>query len=110
MKYSYPGNIRELENLIERAVALAREDLITTAELPPGLSRSTDSDILDPTNLNDPYGEKVAAFEKTLLRNALEMKSGNQSKAAALLGMTERHLRSRMQILGMINPEKKNRS
>ena len=108
MKYDFPGNIRELENLIERAVALAREDLITTSELPEGISKRTENTALDPKDLSTSYGEKVAAFEKTMLLHALELESGNQSRAAALLGMSERHLRSRMQILGMINRERKN--
>jgi len=106
MKYHFPGNIRELENLVERAVALARDEMITTAELPADLHRNTENAILDPTDLSTPYSEKVTAFELAMLRNALEIESGNQSKAAALLGMSERHLRSRMQILGMVNKER----
>lgn len=107
MKHTFPGNIRELENLVERAVALARDEMITTAELPADLSRNTDNALLDPSDLSIPYGDKVAAFERAMLRNALDIESGNQSRAATLLGMSERHLRSRMQILGMVNNERK---
>lgn len=108
MKYDFPGNIRELENLVERAVALARDETITTREFPPGFASRTENTVLDPKDLSTPYGEKVAAFEKAMLGHALELESGNQSRAAALLGMSERHLRSRMQILGMANKERKN--
>jgi two-component system NtrC family response regulator len=108
MKYDFPGNIRELENLVERAVALSRDDTITTTELPPDFAARTENSVLDPKDLRMPYGEKVAAYEKAMLGHALELESGNQSRAAALLGMSERHLRSRMQILGMTNKERKN--
>ena len=63
--------------------------------------------LLDPRDLKQSYQEKVAAFEKAMLLHALESESGNQSKAAGLLGMTERHFRSRMQILGIVNTERK---
>lgn len=107
IKHDFPGNIRELENLVERAVALAREEMITTSELPSRLSAGSEDMLLDPRDLKQSYQEKVAAFEKAMLLHALESESGNQSKAAGLLGMTERHFRSRMQILGIVNTERK---
>jgi DNA-binding NtrC family response regulator len=106
MKYHFPGNVRELENLIERAVVMAREEVITTHDLPPGLSLTSEQSILDPYNFADDYLVKVAAFEKAMIVQALEMKKGNQSQAARLMGISERHLRSRMQKLNIINPRK----
>ncbi len=106
MRYHFPGNVRELENIIERAVVMARDEIITTADLPPGLSTTTERDILDPYNFSDPYPEKVAAFERTMIEKALELKQGNQTQAAKLLGISERHLRSRMQKLNIINTKK----
>ena len=106
MKYNFPGNIRELENIIERAVVLAREELIITSDLPAGLSIKTEKQLLDSQDFNNSYGTKVSAFETEMINNALELKSGNQSKAAELLGMSERHLRSRMQKLGIINTKR----
>jgi two-component system NtrC family response regulator len=106
MRYHFPGNIRELENLIERAVVLARDDIITTSDLPPGLSTTTEQGILDPHTFSDSYPEKVAAFEKAMIEEALGLKNGNQSQAAKLLGISERHLRSRMQKLDIVNTKK----
>ncbi len=106
MRYHFPGNIRELENIIERAVVMARDDIITTADLPAGLAISTEKNILDPFNFSASYPEKVAAFERTMIERALDAKQGNQSRAAELLGISERHLRSRMQKLEIINTQR----
>ncbi len=103
MRYNFPGNVRELENIIERAVVMTREAMITTTDLPPGLSTSTERAILDPFDLTDSYTDKVAAFEIIMIDKALELKKGNQSQAAKMLGISERHLRSRMQKLNIIN-------
>jgi DNA-binding NtrC family response regulator len=107
LQYYYPGNIRELENIIERAVIMTREELITVRDLPLD-STDVHSDLLllDPSRIEKNYREKVAAFESAMIREALSMKSGNQSQAAKLLGISERHLRSRMQKLNIINTEK----
>jgi len=106
MRYHFPGNIRELENIIERAVVLSREEMITTADLPTGLGISSERLILDPLNFADSYSEKVSAFERAMIEQALEQKKGNQSQAAKLLGISERHLRSRMQKLEMTNTKR----
>jgi two-component system NtrC family response regulator len=103
MRYSFPGNVRELENIIERAVVMARDTIISTADLPSGLSSKMEHAILDPFDLTDGYTPKVIAFESAMINEALEIKKGNQSQAANLLGISERHLRSRMQKLNIIN-------
>ncbi len=107
MRYHYPGNVRELANIIERAVVMTRDEIITTADLPPGLSTVQEESILDPHNFTHPYAEKVAAFERAMIEQALEIKNGNQSQAAKLLGISERHLRSRMQKLNIVNNKKR---
>jgi two-component system NtrC family response regulator len=106
MKYRYPGNIRELENIVERAVVMAREKLITTSDLPAGLQTPSGNHMLDPHNFSHSYLDKVQSFETEMINYALEQESGNQSKAANLLGITERHLRSRMQKLGIVNTKR----
>jgi len=106
VRYHFPGNIRELENIIERAVVMSRDDLIRKNDLPGGLSVKHESSILDPLNFSHTYAEKVAAFETMMIQEALELKDGNQSQAAKMVGISERHLRSRMQKLEIINPNK----
>lgn len=100
LKYAYPGNIRELENIIEQAVVLTREELITTRDLPltvQGLqSERSKYDFSTGT-----FEERVAVFEKRLIEDALLECNGVQTRAAELLGMTERHLRYKLKKYGM---------
>jgi DNA-binding NtrC family response regulator len=104
MQYHFPGNVRELENIIERAVIMTREQLITAGDLPlDSADFQFDTILLDPLRIEKNYTEKVAAFESVMIREALSLKDGNQSQAAKLLGLSERHLRSRMQKLNIIN-------
>jgi two-component system NtrC family response regulator len=106
MKYSYPGNIRELENVIERAVVLCREDFVSKADLPDQIKKISEKKIFDPSNLEDGFEKKVKAFERDIILEALSRTNGNKSAAARILDITERHLRSRMDILS-INFDKK---
>jgi two-component system NtrC family response regulator len=107
MRYGYPGNIRELENIIERAVVMSREKVITTIDLPAGLSLTNEKSAFDPDDFTDSYTTKVAAFETAMIDSALELKNGNQSRAAELLGISERHLRSRMSKLNIVNTKRR---
>ena len=101
MKYNFPGNVRELENMIERAVVLCRGEYITTDDLPPTLQVFPEKTLLDPRQLEAGYEAKMRAFETEMIQAALKETGGNQSAAARLLGITERHLRSRLEKLGL---------
>ncbi|MCW8848470.1 MAG: sigma-54 dependent transcriptional regulator [Melioribacteraceae bacterium] len=101
MKYSFPGNIRELENIIERAVVLSREDMITKSDLPNQIGKISEKSIFDPSDLENSYEEKVKSFETEIILEALSRTDGNKSAAARLLKLTERHLRSRIDSLGI---------
>ncbi|MBK8943979.1 MAG: sigma-54-dependent Fis family transcriptional regulator [Ignavibacteriae bacterium] len=101
MKYDYPGNIRELENIIERAVVLCRNDYISKSDLPNLINKISEKKIFDTSNLEDGYENKVRAFEKEIILESLSRTNGNKSAAARLLGISERHLRSRLEILNI---------
>lgn len=101
MKYNFPGNVRELENMIERAVVLCREENIGISDLPLQVEAAFEKMVLDPQNLDNDYEEKMKTFETEIIKEALSRTNGNQSAAARLLKITERHLRSRLERLGL---------
>ena len=101
MKYQYPGNIRELENIIERAVVLCRDEIITKSDLPNQIEHISENRLFDTSDLSDGFENKVKAFEKEIILEAMSRTNGNKSAAARLLDITERHLRSRMEILNI---------
>ncbi len=87
MKYNFPGNIRELENIIERAIVFARREQISIDDIPVVLFSKT---------TGPPVGgleETVGTIEKQMITEALKKSGGNKSKAAADLGVSERVLR-----------------
>lgn len=94
VKYSFPGNVRELENIIEQAVVLCRDEIIGMNDLPAFLVDKNSQDY--GTVLTGSFQEQVAAFEKQLITDALQKNNGVQTKAAEYLGMTERHLRYKL--------------
>lgn len=103
LKYDYPGNIRELENMIEHAVVMSRTDYINISDLPKQVEFISEQSLLDPSNIADGHELKMKAFETALINKALQSTNGNQSAAARKLGITERHLRSRLEKLNLKN-------
>jgi two-component system NtrC family response regulator len=93
VKYEYPGNVRELENLVHRAVVLARERTLTTADLPIRLARMKADGHAEAATT---FVERVAEFERALIVEALDRAGGVQTRAARALGMSERHLRYKL--------------
>jgi len=102
--YTFPGNVRELENLIERAVTLARGDRLTLDCLPPNVLERRAPDAAPATRI-PPSGanleELLAAYERGLLLEALERTGGVKKRAAALLGVSFRSFRYRLEKLGL---------
>lgn len=99
IKYDFPGNIRELENMIERAIVLTRDEIITKDDLPFSINEKSNNRAFNPYDLDDNYEAKMKLFEKTMITEALNRTNGNKSAAARILGITERHLRSRLERL-----------
>jgi DNA-binding NtrC family response regulator len=94
--YRWPGNIRELENVIERVVVLARGNEITLRDLPDFLQR--DRPVIDTLQLELPaQGISLEGVEKELLIRALEKFNGNQTHAAKYLDISRKALRYRME-------------
>lgn len=95
MKYNYPGNVRELENIIERAVVLTRGKVITLNDLPMNIKGFKEERTLAAFGEGS-LTEQVEALEKQLIYDALLESDGNQTKAGKLLGLTERNLRYKL--------------
>jgi DNA-binding NtrC family response regulator len=94
MRHPFPGNVRELENLIERACVLCRGECLRCDDF-PGIAPSP-GEPFGADHRRGPYGSAIRGFEQSLLERALQDAGGNQSGAARTLGITERHLRSRL--------------
>ena len=103
--YAFPGNVRELENLVERAVALSREPLIGCDLLPPSVTRARPSEATPRISEEGVDLEAlVADYERSLLREALSMSQGVKKRAARLLGVSFRSFRYRLEKLGIEEP------
>jgi len=104
--YYYPGNVRELENIIERAVVIAQTDEITVDCLRPEVSQpelamdmikrteGSSSEIDISRGIN--FYEEIKRFEVDLIRRALDQTGGHQSRAARLLGLNATTLNSKI--------------
>lgn len=117
LKYDFPGNVRELENVIERAVALETHPAILPESLPQKLFLSATSSIPAPSSKTaqpstlgplqeGPFDlEKgVEEFERQHILRALAQTGGAKKKAAALLGISFRSLRYRIEKYGIADP------
>jgi two-component system, NtrC family, response regulator PilR len=104
LSYSYPGNVRELENAVERAVTLASGPSVALADLPPAISGGS---VSEPSPKLLELGEGcdldavLAEAERRLILQALERTGGVRTQAAKLLGLTFRSLRYRLNKLGL---------
>jgi two-component system response regulator PilR (NtrC family) len=116
MKYSYPGNIRELENIIEHSVAVTNKNILTEDDLPQQLKRQPisegeagvlqgntpgDSELFFSKGLS--LDVELETHEKCILLSALKRANGVQKKAAEILGINYRSLRHRLEKYEMLN-------
>jgi two-component system NtrC family response regulator len=97
LKYDYPGNVRELENIIERAVVIARDRIISVKDLP---FEDVSADHFTEHKEGGPLKDEIESLERTRIDEALEETGNNQTRAAELLGITERTLRYKMKKYG----------
>lgn len=106
LAYDYPGNIRELENLVERAIALEVGDTLSAANLPP-LRRSHGGALSDDIDWDRgvDLDQAVADLERKLITAALAHSKGVRKDAAKRLGITFRSLRYRLEKLGIDPPK-----
>ena len=92
--YDWPGNIRELENMIERALVMSSDETVTLGDLPDYLVE------IAPLNLT--LDEALEQLEEKLIRGALEYSNQVQSQAAEMLGISRHSMHYKMKKYGML--------
>jgi len=98
--YAYPGNVRQLESAIERAILLCENNQITLEDLPPEMSQAS-----KPVSANDlfklpPEGVNFEDVERSLITQAMDRTDNNITKSAKMLGLTFRTLQYRLEKFG----------
>lgn len=97
ISYDWPGNIRELANVIERAIVLSSSGIISMKYLPKRIQEKTGWAIPAENSFN------LIELEKSIILKALNSTGWNQTKAAEILGISRKQLRTKMKHLGLIS-------
>ncbi len=96
IRYSYPGNVRELENIVERAVVLSKRGVIGAADLPIHIRMAAGEEKISAREMKGSLNETLDTVERGLIIEALKKSGGVQTRAAEKLGISERVLRYKM--------------
>jgi len=102
-KYDYPGNVRELSNIIECAILLSKDTLITTDDLPIEVTQASqqedtlDMNVAGKLGVPNLIGLTLQEAERELIKAALKMNNGHRKATATMLGISERGLRNKIQ-------------
>jgi DNA-binding NtrC family response regulator len=94
LKYDYPGNVRELENIIERAVVITRGEVVSSRDLP--FSGSSPGDAKSEMTATRSLKTSLERLERQMIKDTMTQTKNHQSRAAGLLGISERTLRYKL--------------
>jgi len=101
MEFHWPGNIRELENIIERGVALSAGTVLDAADIRLDHASTSAAPAAGGSATFIPEGQTLEQFEDELIKEALRRANGNKSQAARLLGLSRNALRYRLTRIGV---------
>ncbi len=96
MRYHWPGNIRELENVVERCVILTQEDYVPFSELPEAIQGDTGDSYRQQAREGIRPGMTIKEMERELILSTLEENDGNRTRSARILGITRRTLQHKL--------------
>jgi two-component system response regulator PilR (NtrC family) len=99
LDYRFPGNVRELENMLERAVTLCTSGIIRDTDL--AMRHDADSEVRPDTSTSADLGDQIVDVQRQAIVDALKKTRYNKTAAAKLLGLTFRQLRYRIKKLGI---------
>ena len=99
LRYDWPGNIRELENTVERAVILCREEYVQPSCLPAQFQALLGTEGTEESGVRP--GHSIREVEKELILKTLEQTGGNRTRAAEILGITRRALQYKLKEYGL---------
>jgi two-component system response regulator HydG len=102
MRYDWSGNVRELENVVERAVIMARGEMITPMEFPENL-KELDQELKE-SRIDIAAGRSLKEVEKEMILRTLEETGGNRTHAADILGISRRTLQMKLKEYGVNAP------
>ena len=105
MGHTWPGNIRELRNAIERAAIMCEKDLITRACLPQEFGKIAAKGPSDLSTIKFPPGTTVDAMERELILQTLSNTGNNKTRAAELLGISLKTLHNKLKEYGTDRPD-----
>ncbi|MEJ7624968.1 MAG: sigma-54 dependent transcriptional regulator [Pyrinomonadaceae bacterium] len=98
--YAYPGNVRQLESALERAILLCENDIVTLDDLPPEMTQGTTAASANDLFKLPPEGVNFEDVERSLIMQAMDRTDNNITKSARLLGLTFRTLQYRLEKFG----------
>lgn len=101
MRYTWPGNIRELENVVERAVILARDEYIPLADLDEPVRQAAGDTFTEEIRSGIRPGMTIKEMERELILKTLEENDSNRSRTARILGITRRTLQHKLKDYGI---------
>jgi two-component system response regulator HydG len=102
LQYSWPRNVRQLENAIERAVVLTRADMIAPGDLPPEILKAVELAaeepiLMDEKSLSIPLGTPLEMIEKRVIEETLRYSRGDKNLASKILGISSRTIYRKME-------------